>query len=314
MAVVTSPAELKTLTQVAGSEPQKKRDPTKWLHKTKLCVYSLQGTCRLGDKCSYAHSVTDLHETPNLSKTQLCTAFMEGCCDDELCPFAHGAEELRLSPNYKNKLCKWYGKGRCRNGDECGFAHGMEELRAEPPAERSAAQLRNPCGGKAMKPPPGLSLDVDDAKRDAPLVLDLEGNLLDEKIPVPLEQQVGEMSSKILAMQTKMDDMWLRSQVSGMRQVLEQLSVQCAELDATLKQTTPDIGEPMPKTPSKTPLQTPLKISLRTRLSASAMPFKPMSSGVEAHPSPSTYEPFAPGSDWPSDDSTSIGSGGFSSD
>merc|ERR1719198_2677266 len=78
------------------SAAKKVRDSTKWLHKTKLCVYSLQGSCRLGNKCSFAHSATEVQDAPNLYKTQLCEAFAAGNCTKEDCTFAHGNEELRL--------------------------------------------------------------------------------------------------------------------------------------------------------------------------------------------------------------------------
>lgn len=319
MAVVIGSADIKTVAPVpeAGTQTQKKRDSTKWLHKTKICVYSLQGTCRLGDKCSYAHSASEVQDTPNLAKTQLCEAFAEGKCDDPNCTFAHGLEELRLSPNYKNKLCKWYGKGKCRNGDECGFAHGVDQLRATPQLTCSEERLFPVPGGGAIKPPPGLSLPENTkampVKQPAPLVLDLESNLLDEKAPVPLEHQVGEMSAAIMAMQSKMDDMLLRAQVSDMRQVLESLNAQCCELDSALKQTSLENSLPVQKTPLKAPVKTPL----RTRLSSKAVPFTPftpMGIGIEARSSASGSTPSAPGCEWPSDDSTSIGSEGFASD
>merc|ERR1740138_925633 len=105
-----------------------------------------------------------------------------------------------------------------------------------------------------------------------------------------------------------MDELMLRSQVSDMRQVLEQLSVQCAELGATLK--TQTVSETSSTPLKKTPLKASAKTLSKTRLRAAAAPFKP-SFGTEAPPS---YGPLASRNDWPSDDSTSAGSGGFSSE
>lgn len=283
---------------------KKARDSTKWLHKTKLCVYSVQGTCRLGSKCSFAHSACEVQDAPDLHKTQLCTAFAAGNCSNENCSFAHGEEELRLSPNFKNKLCKWFEKGKCRNGADCGFAHGLEQLRGERPADR-----QNDIG-----PPPGLGLEAEEkACTQERLVLDLDTSLLDTKTPASLEQQVEGMSATIVALQAKMDEMVLRTQVGSMKQYLGQLSSHCAELEAAVNQTD-FAAEPQSKM-----LQTPLKTPLRSR----AAPFQPsFAMDIKANsfvPSYDAYHGYAKfegcESYWlGSDDSTSMGSGGFSSD
>jgi hypothetical protein len=283
------------------SATKKVRDSTKWLHKTRLCVYSIQGTCRLGSKCSFAHAASEVQDAPNLRKTQFCEAFEKGNCNNPNCSFAHGEEELRLSPNYKNKLCKWFGKGKCRNGDECGFAHGEHQLRKE--------KEENSTGGMmdTFSPPPGLSLEVE---KSQPLVLDLDASLLEAKTPAFLEQQVEGMSATISALQWKMDEMVLRTQVSGMKQFLGQLSAQCAELEQALKEPSPspaptseDIKANAPWKKTKTPLKTPL--------SSKAQIFQPLSSKaslfVPSQPSYDGYEAY-----WPSDDSTSMGSGDWS--
>lgn len=272
------------------------RDTTKWLHRTKLCVYSIQGTCRLGSKCSFAHSAVEVQEAPNLHKTQLCPAFAEGKCSNENCSFAHGEEELRLSPNFKNKICKWFGKGLCRNGEECSFAHGSEQLRGRPRAKPEGPAV-------AIPPPPGLTLAAPEAPR-APLVLDLDGGLLDAKEPPSsLELQLEGMTAQIATLQKQMDEMALRTQVSSMKQFLGQLTAQCAELENSLGQAAPaDALAAAPWRKKKTPL--------KTALSSKATPFQPTTWSVQAQPFvPSSGETY-----WPSDDSTSIGSGGFSSD
>jgi len=276
-----------------------KKDATKWLHKTKLCVYRVQGACRLGSKCSFAHSVGEVQDAPNLHKTQMCEAFLAGNCTRENCTFAHGDEELRLSPNFKNKLCKWFGKGKCRNGVECGFAHGQEQLRSQPEELEQIA------------PPPGLSLE-DEAQRKT--VLTLSGGLVDEKAPVTLETQVEGMSATISALQWKMDEMALRTQVNGMKQFLGQLTDQCAMLEQQLAQSgSTDLVANAPWKKKQTPL--------KTKLSSTAKPFQPTGMGIEAQPfvpNFGTYQPFVPAGAyegchdtyWPSDESTSIDSGG----
>jgi len=272
------------------------RDTTKWLHKTKLCVYSIQGSCRLGTKCPFAHNASEVQEAPNLYKTQLCAAYAAGNCTDGNCSFAHSEEELRLSPNFKNKVCKWFGKGLCRNGEDCSFAHGVSQLRGRP---RTEPEGQTP----AVPPPPGLSLAVDEAAPRAPLVLD--GGLLDVKVPPSnLELQLEGMTATISTLQKQMDEMVIRTQVSNMKQFLTQLTAQVSDLEQSLGQVAPvDLVAAAPWRKTKTPL--------KSSLSSKATPFQPTWS-VQAQPfvpSCTTGETY-----WASDDSTSIGSGGFSSD
>jgi len=279
------------------------RDTTKWLRKTKLCVYSIQGTCRLGSACLFAHSAAEVQEAPNLHKTQLCPAFAAGDCSNENCSFAHGEEELRLSPKFKNKICKWYGKGLCRNGAGCSFAHGGQELRGDPTAPQSAA----------IAPPPGLTLPAPEVK--APMVLELEGSLLDVKVPPSaMEFQLEGMTAQIATLQMQIDEMVLLSHVSSMEKVLSDLTGKVAELDQSSGQTAPtDKIAAAPWKKKKTPL--------RTALSSKATPFQPFTpitlpTPVTWSPQAQPFKPSCPAgeTDWPSDDSTSVGSGGFSSD
>jgi len=114
----------------------KNRKPSRWLRKTKLCVYHLQNNCCLGSSCLFAHTLSELQDGPDLYKTQLCIDFMNGNCQDPDCTFAHGQEEVRAFPTLKQKRCKWHRKGQCRNGDSCSFAHGRQDLR-QPGAEDS---------------------------------------------------------------------------------------------------------------------------------------------------------------------------------
>jgi len=307
----------------------KARDSTKWLHKTKLCVYSVQGSCRLGSKCSFAHSSNEVQETPNLHKTQICDAFLQGQCSNENCSFAHGEDELRLSPNFKNKLCKWFGKGKCRNGDDCGFAHGVQQLHGKTSEAAVTAKVavtpKQDFLGPPVTPPPGLTLSE-------PCVLDLDNSLLEDKAPLSMEDQVAGMTATIAALQRKMDSMVLQGQVSGMKQYLGELSAQFADLEQVVHQTntvvtsTPqDIvsNAPWKKACSVTATKTPLK----TKLSSKAALFQPSAMTAQAQPfmpgpptfAYQTYEnswPFQEchDSSWPSDDSTSIDSAGSSSD
>jgi hypothetical protein len=71
------------------------------LCKTRMCKFFEQGNCSKGDKCNFAHTLTDLQSRPNLHKTQLCMAFQRTgvCRDGPACKYAHGERELQ--PNTK---------------------------------------------------------------------------------------------------------------------------------------------------------------------------------------------------------------------
>jgi hypothetical protein len=114
-----------------ANEIMKGRKPSKWLRKTKLCVYHLQNNCSLGTGCLFAHSLNELQDGPDLYKTQICRNFQNGMCNNPDCTFAHSQEELQPFPTLKLKLCKWHRKGRCRNGESCSFAHGRQDLRSD---------------------------------------------------------------------------------------------------------------------------------------------------------------------------------------
>lgn len=97
------------------------------LQKTKICQYFMNGVCKHGAKCRFAHGNEELHQQPDLSKTRICPKGT--ACTDPNCQFAHSEEELRSTDFcYKTSLCIWYSSGKCRNGSRCRFAHGHSEL------------------------------------------------------------------------------------------------------------------------------------------------------------------------------------------
>jgi len=337
MAVIAAMPEMPEMTNDAALA--KARDASKWLRKTKICVYYIQGDCKLGSKCNFAHSSEEVQDTPNLHKTQLCKEFEKGNCNNVDCSFAHGVEELRISPSYKKKLCKWFDKAKCRNGAECGFAHGQEELRAVEPAPQVTTPSIPPPPGIA--PPPGLCLQ-EPADAGSKVSLALEGRLLDTKVEAPLKDQVNELSSVISMLQTTVDDMMVRKQISEMKQVVSQLSQQCAALSSIAEG---DLQQPIAAMETSVPAPiayTPLK-SLKTKLKSSAAPFVPLnahaapfvpmpessssdesnfqseltsspeSSPVIGIPMNSKAKPFVPCTE-SGDDSTSVGTDGFNSE
>jgi hypothetical protein len=147
--------------QTKSEKPVRRAQLHHQLQKTKLCSYHLKGACHYGADCAFAHTCTELQATPDLRKTRLCKAFMEGGCTNEECTFAHGETELVSTDLYhKRSLCKWNEKGKCRNGSQCRFAHGLAELRPEGAVEQPGARPPTPpspvpaLGRSAVAPQP----------------------------------------------------------------------------------------------------------------------------------------------------------------
>mmetsp|Transcript_6063 Transcript_6063/g.11061 ORF Transcript_6063/g.11061 Transcript_6063/m.11061 type:complete len:241 (+) Transcript_6063:88-810(+) len=113
------------------------------MKKTKMCEFHKEGRCKYGSDCAFAHDSSELQEAPDLRKTRLCRAFLQGKCTDDDCKFAHGEEELRASNIcFKTALCTWFEKGNCQSGAQCRFAHGAEELRDDPDAKAAVEMAR----------------------------------------------------------------------------------------------------------------------------------------------------------------------------
>mmetsp|Transcript_31120 Transcript_31120/g.56834 ORF Transcript_31120/g.56834 Transcript_31120/m.56834 type:complete len:218 (-) Transcript_31120:98-751(-) len=75
------------------------------MKKTQLCRYHQLGSCRNGASCSFAHTSEELQHAPDLMKTSLCQAWLQGKCSRDAadCHFAHGHRELRRTPVFQRK-------------------------------------------------------------------------------------------------------------------------------------------------------------------------------------------------------------------
>jgi len=100
------------------------------LLKTEMCKFFLANRCGKGNRCAFAHSLTEIREKPDLLRTSMCKNFLQtGNCDNPHCTFAHDERELRTTEGFfKTKLCRFAASGRCKHGAQCRFAHAVEEL------------------------------------------------------------------------------------------------------------------------------------------------------------------------------------------
>lgn len=127
------------------------------LVKTKMCAFFERGKCASAN-CRYAHSATELRSSPNLQKTKLCRAFLNGGCNvGENCGFAHGEGDLRVTHGiYKTQICNFYERGYCKKGDRCNHAHGGIDLRPATPSTAATTPLGkmspSSTGGDSTKP------------------------------------------------------------------------------------------------------------------------------------------------------------------
>lgn len=80
----------------------------KQFKKTQMCRFFQRSACRKGEYCEFAHGPQELAQPPDLRRTSLCKAFMEGCCPEsaETCRFAHGIAKLRRTPGFEKVVNK----------------------------------------------------------------------------------------------------------------------------------------------------------------------------------------------------------------
>lgn len=68
--------------------------------QTRLCKFHIAGNCIRGTSCNFAHSIEQIRDQPDFSKTRLCVDYCtdQWCRDGDHCKFAHGEHELRPHP------------------------------------------------------------------------------------------------------------------------------------------------------------------------------------------------------------------------
>lgn len=86
----------KTEIVVATAEKKVEHDPAKY--KTVPCKnFDLNGSCDFGDKCLFAHGVSDLRRIPPVFTDKLCVNLVKdgGCPYGNRCKFPHSESELK---------------------------------------------------------------------------------------------------------------------------------------------------------------------------------------------------------------------------
>mmetsp|Transcript_80537 Transcript_80537/g.249884 ORF Transcript_80537/g.249884 Transcript_80537/m.249884 type:complete len:382 (+) Transcript_80537:86-1231(+) len=130
--------------------------------KTVICRFYLADACKKGSKCTFAHSVDELQEVPDLKKTALCKMWKRGNCalSADRCPFAHTKRELRVSPAFADlSASKRTGAGarsppnsvstRCPES-----ADGSQSSRSPQVSPRDVEYVQSPLAPVGDKPSP----------------------------------------------------------------------------------------------------------------------------------------------------------------
>eukprot|EP00405_Crypthecodinium_cohnii_P008972 CAMPEP_0206425834 /NCGR_PEP_ID=MMETSP0324_2-20121206/4024_1 /ASSEMBLY_ACC=CAM_ASM_000836 /TAXON_ID=2866 /ORGANISM="Crypthecodinium cohnii, Strain Seligo" /LENGTH=364 /DNA_ID=CAMNT_0053890685 /DNA_START=395 /DNA_END=1489 /DNA_ORIENTATION=- len=89
----------------------RKVDENHVFDKTRICKFYLNGRCKNGAACTFAHDEAELLPLPNFFKTQMCSTFMATgrCGRAPNCSFAHSSEELRRAvknPRVKSRRAR----------------------------------------------------------------------------------------------------------------------------------------------------------------------------------------------------------------
>jgi len=84
--------------------------------KSVVCKHWLRGLCKKGDQCEFLHEY-------DLTKMPECYFFSKyNACSNRDCPFRH------IDPESKIRDCPWYDRGFCRNGPHCKHRHRRRVL------------------------------------------------------------------------------------------------------------------------------------------------------------------------------------------
>jgi hypothetical protein len=111
---------------VAGAQRSTKQEP---YYKTMLCSFNLNGMCKFGDQCNFAHGESDLRDA-DTALLALSTAASAASTARPAAGKAKDDGQAQKKP-YKTRMCQnWLDAGHCKFGSRCMFAHGDAELKA----------------------------------------------------------------------------------------------------------------------------------------------------------------------------------------
>ena len=92
-------------------------------YRTKLCAHWHAGKCQYGDRCIFAHGVSELRSFGD-PDTMASSDGMGGGGGEE-----SSAGMASENPAYRTQICTRWMEGSCQYGDRCNFAHGEDQLR-----------------------------------------------------------------------------------------------------------------------------------------------------------------------------------------
>jgi len=159
---ILSQLQQHTVASEKPKETTQRDDLEKYLgqfYRTEMCRFQDEfGKCTRGNKCKYAHHVSELREIPNLVKTSYCKEWLlNSSCNDENCRFAHSIRELHATNTfYRTKPCLFFKRGKCLSGENCRFSHEMQDPQAAYKKVKTQRKEKNTQNGdqtekKALK-------------------------------------------------------------------------------------------------------------------------------------------------------------------
>jgi hypothetical protein len=133
-------------------------DVGRHLMKTKICTLFMNGRCHYGaNRCFYAHSVDELRDQPQLAKTSLCSLYKKGRCNmGDRCRYAHNVSEMNESA--KRVQCLWFMNGHCSHGNGCRFSHsdfiprGYSQESSKPSTATTSPKSSSPLSANIIPP------------------------------------------------------------------------------------------------------------------------------------------------------------------
>ncbi len=111
----------------AAAQRSTKQEP---YFKTMLCSFNLNGMCKFGDQCNFAHGEADLRDG-DTALLALSTAASAASSASTARPGGKTKEDAQGQKKpYKTRMCQnWLDHGHCKFGPKCMFAHGDAELK-----------------------------------------------------------------------------------------------------------------------------------------------------------------------------------------